>query len=108
MSDSIDYCATCETRVMCHMERQCCATPQGRFTLVYSKSAAKFREANRARLADGREVEYTFMIEEGVSGPWCEQCKREDAVVVGSIDSYDAVTYMSPLPWPARCQPITK
>lgn len=80
------------------------ASGSAKYTLLYSTRATKLRAANLARTNDGREVEYTCMVEEAVYGRWQDNYKWDDAKVVGYMDSYNQITHISPPEemWPAN------
>ena len=61
MGNSIEHCQTCETRVMCHMERRCMALPPVAGSSAMEKCFAKWETGpskgsyhGRHRWIDGR------------------------------------------------------
>lgn len=68
------------------------------FTLLYSEKARKFREPNLAKAKTGEVIPYTCMGDERVHGPWKSWYKWDDAKVVGEIEDYSQIVYISPSP----------
>lgn len=71
-----------------------------KFTLLYSKKSTKLRSASRAMNNDGKEVEYTEMVDEAKFGKWQGRNGWDDAFEVGYVDGYDQITYISPCEFP--------
>lgn len=68
----------------------------GKYTLLYSKLAAKNDAPNRARTNNGREVEYTCMHDESEFGDWKKTYQWPDTRVVGYMNDTSQITYVSP------------
>lgn len=66
------------------------------FTLVYSATAAQEFGFNTARTTTGDVVKYTAMYDEVKDGNWKDSYKWEDAVVVGSCNTYNDITSINP------------
>lgn len=69
-----------------------------KFVLLYSaRYVEKIRQANRAINNDGKEVEYTKMVDQARFGKWETLSGWNDEIEVGYIDDYDQITYCSPM-----------
>ena len=58
------------------------------FTLVYSALAAQESGFNTACTTSGEVVKYTNMCDEVKYGNWKDSYKWEDAIVVGTCNTY--------------------
>ena len=61
------------------------------FTLVYSALAAQGFGFNTARTTPGEVVKYTAMYDQVEYGNWKDSYRWEDAVVVGTCNSYNDI-----------------